>query len=355
MTELAVGVVGAGWMATDYHVPAFTSHPRTRVVAFAERDSNRRAAAEKELSLPGYGDAASMLAAHDLDVVSICTPPSTHEEIFMQAVEAGCHVLCEKPLALTAESARRMADAATDAGVVTQVGYLHRYYRNYERALTLLDNDMLGDIVEVSIAHHSAPPSVGWYYNPALSGGGVARDLFPHSLDVLFTLFGEDWTVTDASVRHPRDRDVEDAARASLSFGGVSASDSSGGSSDERSEPDGVPVELSATWTQTEGVTRVLVVGTEGWLELDSETLQGDIHGRPFEYQNGELPLVDIGIANLFGASDEDAHTARLHDFADHAAAGDRETAAPAGRGVAVAEVIDAVYDHAGVDWGADS
>ncbi|WP_324664348.1 Gfo/Idh/MocA family protein [Haloarcula sediminis] len=368
MTELAVGVVGAGWMATDYHVPAFTSHPRTRVVAFAERDSDRRATVEREQSLPGYGDAESMLAAHDLDVVSICTPPSTHEAIFLQAVEAGCHVLCEKPLALTAESARRMATAADEAGVVTQVGYLHRYYRNYERALELLSNDMLGDIVEVSIAHHSAPPSVGWYYDPALSGGGVARDLFPHSLDVLFELFGEDCTVTDASVRHLRDRAVEDAARVSLSFDGTAASGGSsdergesdgvsaddGGSSDEHSESDGVPVELSATWTQTEGVTRVLVVGTEGWLELDSETLQGDIHGRPFEYQHGELPLVDIGVANLFGATDEDAHTARLHDFADHAAAGDRETAAPASRGVAVAEVIDAVYGQCSVDWGAE-
>jgi predicted dehydrogenase len=340
MTELAVGVVGAGWMATDYHVPAFTSHPRTRVVAFAERDPDRRTAAEVELSLPGYADAASMLAAHDLDVVSICTPPSTHEEIFLQAVDAGCHVLCEKPLALTADSARRMAEAAEAAGVVTQVGYLHRYYRNYERALQLLDSDMLGDIVEVSIAHHSAPPSVGWYYKPTLSGGGVARDLFPHSLDVLFELFGEEFEVTDAAVRHLRDRAVEDAARVSLSFGGGS--------------PDGVPVELSATWTQTEGVTRVLVVGTEGWLELDSETLQGDVHGRPFEYQHGELPLVDIGVANLFGATDEDAHTARIQDFADHAAAGDRETAAPATRGVAVAEVIDAVYERCDVDWRAD-
>ena len=269
----------------------------------------------------------------------------------MRAVDAGCHVLCEKPLALTAESARRMADAAEAAGVVTQVGYLHRYYRNYERALQLLANDMLGDIVEVTIAHHSAPPSVGWYYNPDLSGGGVARDLFPHSLDVLFELFGEDWEVTDASVRHLRDRAVEDAARVSLSFGG----DANGGSTGEGGESAGVPVELSASWTQTEGVSRVLVVGTEGWLELDSETLQGDIHGRPFEYQHGELSLVDVGIATLFGASDEDAHTARIQDFADHAAAGDRDTAAPAARGVAVAEVIDAVYDRCDVDWRADS
>ncbi|WP_254273463.1 Gfo/Idh/MocA family protein [Haloarcula marina] len=328
MTKLAVGVVGAGWMATDYHVPGFDSHPDTRVVAFAERDDTRRASAESELSLPGYPDAAAMLAAHDLDIVSICTPPSTHEGIFLDAVDAGCHVLCEKPLALTAESARRMADAAAEAGVVTQVGYLHRYYRNYQRALRLLSNHMLGDVVEVTVAHHSTPPRQGWYYDPDLAGGGVARDLFPHSLDVLFEVFGGDPTVTDASVRHLRGDAVEDAARVSLEF-------------------DGVPVDLSATWTQAEGVSRLLVVGTEGWLELDAETLQGDVHGRPFEFEHGERSLVDIGIASLFPASDEDAHATRVHDFADHAAAGDRETAAPASRGVAVAEVIDAAYELA--------
>ena len=330
MTELTVGVVGAGWMATDYHVPAFTAHSETRVVAFAERDDDRRSAVEGDLAIPGYADAESMLSAHDLDVVSICTPPGTHESIFVSAVEAGCHVLCEKPLALTAESATRMADAADEAGVVTQIGYLHRYYRNYERAMEMLSNDLLGDVVEVTVAHHSAPPSQGWYYNPALSGGGVARDLFPHSLDVLLELFDGAPEVADASVRYLRDRDVEDAARASLTF-------------------DGVPVELSATWTQTDGVSRVLVVGREGWLELDAETLQGEIHGRPFEYQRGSLPLVDVGVANLFPASDEDAHTARIHDFADHAAAGDVDTVAPARRGVAVAEVIDSVYELAGV------
>ncbi|GGO01044.1 MULTISPECIES: Gfo/Idh/MocA family protein [Haloarcula] len=335
MTELAVGVVGAGWMATDYHVPAFTSHPDTRVVAVAERDDARRSAVERDLSVPGYADAEAMLAAHGLDVVSICTPPSTHEGIFLDAVDAGCHVLCEKPLALTAESARRMAEAADAAGVVTQVGYLHRYYRNYERALEMLSNHLLGDVVEVTVAHHSAPPQQGWYYDPDLAGGGVARDLFPHSLDVLFETFGEDATVTAADVRHLRGHAVEDTARVSL-------------------EIDEVPVDLSATWTQTDGVTRVLVVGTEGWLELDAETLRGEVHGRPIEFQHGDLPLVDVGVATLFPAGDEDAHTARIHDFADHAAAGDTETAAPASRGVAVAEVIDAVYERTGAAWRAE-
>ena len=332
MTALAVGVVGAGWMATDYHIPAFSDHPRTTVVGFAERNDDRRETVAAETGLPGYADASALVRAHDLDIVSICTPPSTHEPIFLEAVDHGCHVLCEKPLATTAASARRMAEAAAEAGVVTQVGYLHRYYENYRRALGLLGEHLLGDIVEVTVAHHSAPPSQGWYYDPALSGGGVARDLLPHSLDVLFEVLGDDPTVTDASVRHLRDRPVEDAARVSLAF-------------------DDVPVTLSTTWTQTEGVSRFMVVGTEGWLELDAERLEGDVFGRPFAFEGGRLPIVDIGVADLFPANDEDAHTARIHDFADHAAAGDTDTAAPASRGVAVAEVIDAAYETAGVDW----
>ncbi|MUV89287.1 gfo/Idh/MocA family oxidoreductase [Halapricum sp. CBA1109] len=324
---LSVGVVGAGWMATDYHVPGFDSHPETRVVAFAEASDDRRATVAAELSLPGYPDAAAMLAAHDLDIVSVCTPPSTHEDIFVAAVEDGCHVLCEKPLATDAATARRMADAADEAGVVTQVGYLHRYYGNYQRAMDIVSNTLLGDVVEVTVAHHSTPPTQGWYYDQSVSGGGVVRDLFPHSLDVLLDLFGQP-TVESASVQSRGGRAVEDLGRATLSFDGPTAT-------------------VSASWTQTEGVSRVLVVGTEGWLELSPERLEGDVHGRPFAFEHGDLPMVDIGLADLYPASDEDPHRARIHDFADHAAAGDRATTAPASRGVAVAEIIDAVYEQA--------
>jgi predicted dehydrogenase len=327
MTRLAVGVVGAGWMATDYHIPAFETHPNTRVAAFAEQNGDRRATVEAAQSLPGYPDAAAMLAAEDLDVVTICTPPSTHEEIFMDAVEAGCHVLCEKPLTTDAESARRMRDAAHDAGIVTQVGYLHRYYENYQRALTMLGNALLGDVVEVSVAHHSAAPGQGWYYDPAISGGGVARDLFPHSLDVVLDLFEAAPAVTTASVRSLAARGVEDTARVSLSF-------------------DGTPVDLSASWTQTDGVSRFLVVGTEGWLEISPETLSGEVHGRPLEFEHGSLPIVDVGVADLYPADAEDAHTARIHDFADHAAAGDTDTTAPVDRGVTITELLDTVYEQ---------
>ena len=322
-------------MATDYHVPGFDSHPDTRVVAFAERDDGRRAAVAEDLSLPGYPDVDAMLDAHDLDAVSICTPPSTHEAIFLSAVEAGCHVLCEKPLATDAPTARRMAAAAEEAGVVTQVGYLHRYYENYRRAMRLVSNTLLGELVEVTVAHHSTPPTQGWYYDPGTAGGGVVRDLFPHSLDVLIDLLGEP-TVESARVDHRRDRPVEDVGRATLDF-------------------DGVPATVSASWTQAEGVSRVLLIGTEGWLELDPVSLDGDVHGRPFAFEHGSLPIVDIGLADLFPASDEDPHTARVHDFADHAAAGDRDTSVPASRGVAVAEAIDAVYEAAGVPLGDDS
>lgn len=328
MQQLDVGVVGAGWMATDYHIPAFAAHEATRVVAVAERDAERRAAASDEFGLAGYADADAMLAGESLDVVSICTPPATHRDIFLAAVEAGCHVFCEKPLATDAESAREMQAAADDAGVVTQVGYLHRYYENAKRAATMLDNDILGEIVEARVLHHSAAPGQGWYYNPALSGGGALRDLLPHSLDLCLSLFGEA-TVERCRTRDIRNRGVEDWGQVGLDAGGV-------------------PVDLSVSWTQPDELSQFVVVGTEGWLAFDPETLEGQAHGRPFEFRQGASPLVDIGLTKLYGATEDDAHTERLRDFVDHVVAGDRETAAPVERGVAVAEAIDDAYAMAG-------
>lgn len=326
--QFDVGVVGAGWMATDYHIPAYEAHEATRVVAVAERDAERRAAASDEFGLAGYADADAMLAGESLDVVSICTPPATHRDIFLAAAEADCHVFCEKPLATDAESAREMQAAAEAAGVVTQVGYLHRYYESAKRAATMLRNDLLGEVVEARVLHHSAAPTQRWYFDRGLSGGGALRDLLPHSLDLCLSLFGEA-TVERCRTRDVRGRGVEDWGQVSL-------------------DADGVPVDLSVSWTQPDELSRFVVVGTEGWLVFDPETLEGQAHGRPFEFKHGQTPLVDIGLAKLYGATEDDAHTERLRDFVDHVVAGDRETAAPVERGVAVAGLIDDAYALAG-------
>jgi len=334
MGTFDVGVVGAGWMATDYHVPTFRDHPATRVRAIAEVDAERREAAASRFGVAGYADADAMLAGEDLDVVSICTPPSTHESVFVAAAEAGCHVFCEKPLAPSADAARRMARAADDAGVVTQVGYLHRYYANSRKAMRLVEEGLFGRLVEVRTLHHSTAPEQGWYYDPEVSGGGVLRDLLPHTLDVYFDLFGEA-RVERASARAVRDRGgVEDAGDVTLAFDDGPAADAT--------------VDVSVSWSQPEAFWRTTVVGTDGWVAFGPTEMEGEVAGRGFAFEHGDLPLVDVGLARLYGASDDDPHRERLWDFADHVDAGDRETSAPVERGVAVAEAIDACYERSG-------
>lgn len=329
MSGFEVGVVGAGWMATDYHIPAYRDHGSTRMVAVAELNESRRSETASQFGLNGYESAEAMLDAESLDVVSICTPPSTHREVFRSAVEAGCHVFCEKPLTIDCESAHEMQRAAESAGVITQVGYLTRYYENAKKAMSMLRNDLLGDLIEVRTTHHSTPPTQGWYYDRSVSGGGVMRDLLPHSLDMYLDLFGEA-VVEDCRLRDLRNRGVEDVAEVSLSF------------------PDrDLTVDFTVGWTQPDVFMRHVVVGTDGWLEFDDDTLSGAIHGRPFEFRHGETPMVDIGLTQLYGATTDDAHTERLRDFIDHVVSGDRDTAAPVERGVAVAEIIDTAYEFA--------
>ncbi|MFB6105931.1 MAG: Gfo/Idh/MocA family protein [Halobacteriaceae archaeon] len=328
MQEATVGVVGAGWMATDYHIPAYRAHGGSRVVAVAELNPDRRRAVAEEFGLAGYADVESMLAGEDLDVVSICTPPSTHRDVFLAAVEAGCHVFCEKPLTVDAASAAEMRDAAEASGVVTQVGYNARYYENTKRVVAMVRADLLGELVEARTVHHSTPPSQSWYYDPAVSGGGVLRDLGPHLLDVHLELFGTP-EVSRSRTRRVRTEAVEDAVDVGLEF-------------------DGVPVTLSVSWSQPDVYSRTSVVGTDGWVEYDQERLEGAIHGRDFEFRHGESPLVDLGVTSLFGATSDDAQTERIHDFVDHVLAGDPDTAVPASRGATVVELIDDIYAEAG-------
>jgi predicted dehydrogenase len=324
-----VGIVGAGWMATDYHIPAYRDHSETEVVAVAELNPSRRESVSEEFNLTGYDSAGAMLETEELDVVSICSPPSTHREVFLVSVQAGCHVFCEKPLAIDADSAREMEAAAAAADVVTQVGYLTRYYENTKKAMSMIRNDMLGNLLEVRTTHHSSPPPQEWYYDRSVSGGGTMRDLLPHSLEIYLDLFGEA-TVERCRVRHLRNRGVEDVAEVALCFPARE-----------------LTVEITVGWTQPDVFMRHTFVGTDGWLEFDSETLSGAIHGNPFEFRHGQTPLVDIGITELYGATGDDAHTERIVDFIDHAVADDRDTSAPVERGVAVAEAIDAAYELA--------
>ena len=126
--RLRVGVLGAGAWATFAHLPGFRRDSRCELVAIADPqfDLARAAAAQFEIPIAA-SDHRAVIERNDIDVIDVCTPSHTHFELAGAALEAGKHVLCEKPVAYDFRDTRRAAQVARDKGLKTKLGFTFRY------------------------------------------------------------------------------------------------------------------------------------------------------------------------------------------------------------------------------------
>ena len=123
-----VGVLGAGAWARGAHLPGYRRDPRCRVVAIADVEIDRARDAAREFDVPVVtADPCEVVTRDDLDVIDICTPSHTHFELAWAALEAGKHVLCEKPVAYDYRDTRRARDLARTKNLKTKVGLTFRY------------------------------------------------------------------------------------------------------------------------------------------------------------------------------------------------------------------------------------
>jgi predicted dehydrogenase len=187
---LRVGVVGAGMIA-GCHVRAYAATPGVEVVAVADP---RLPKAEQLASTVGAAACSSLeeVLALDVDVVSVCTPPRTHADLTVRAVQAGRHVLCEKPVAASLPDAERILAASRATDVVVMVGHVSRFEPEHRAAKELVEGGYVGD---VAMMVHSLTTSVpawsegGWLTDPEQSGGPLL-DLSVHSFDYLAWVCG---------------------------------------------------------------------------------------------------------------------------------------------------------------------
>jgi predicted dehydrogenase len=123
-----VGVLGAGAWARSAHLPGYRRDPRCRVVAIADTEIDRARDAAQAFDIPtATADARELLDRADIDLVDVCTPSHTHFELAWAALEAGKHVLCEKPIAYDYHDTIRARDLAKRKGLKTKVGLTFRY------------------------------------------------------------------------------------------------------------------------------------------------------------------------------------------------------------------------------------
>ncbi|EPZ41595.1 MULTISPECIES: Gfo/Idh/MocA family protein [Alicyclobacillus] len=195
MTEtLRVGIVGAGGIAQAVHIPNYQKcGDKVNIVAIADVDLERAKDVAKRYDIPhAYATVDEMLGAQELDAVSICTPNKFHAASAIAALQAGCHVLCEKPPAMTVAEAEAMASAAEKANKYLSYGFHYRHTQDVEALKRFIDAGELGDIYAATAIAMRRRGIPGWgvFTNKELQGGGPLIDIGVHMLDTALYLMG---------------------------------------------------------------------------------------------------------------------------------------------------------------------
>lgn len=192
MTKLNIGVIGAGSIS-EYHLGPYANNPETAIYAICDLNEERaKLKAEKYGVVKIYTDYRDLLADPAVDAVSICTWNNSHAEISIAAVEAGKHVLVEKPLCKTVEEAERVEQAVKKSGKVLQVGFVRRYASNTQILNRFLQAGELGEIyyAKATCLRRLGNPG-GWFSDIERSGGGPLIDLGVHIIDLCWYLMGK--------------------------------------------------------------------------------------------------------------------------------------------------------------------
>ena len=187
--RLKVGIIGCGGIANGKHMPSIKAVNMSDMVAFCDLIEERAVKAAKEYGVPGakvYTDYKELLADPEIDVVHVCTPNRSHAEISIDALHAGKHVMCEKPMAKCAADARLMVKAAQETGKKLTIGYQHRHKASAQYLKSIIGRGDLGDMyyAEALAVRRRGTPNWGVFLNEYEQGGGPLIDIGTHALDL---------------------------------------------------------------------------------------------------------------------------------------------------------------------------
>ena len=301
---MRVGLIGAGGIAAA-HLDAWQAlgaevllTSRTRPVALAER-----------FGVEIVDDADTLIER--VDVVGILSPTPTHPELALGAIARGRHVVCEKPLAVSAIDAQRIADAAASAGVRLFPAHVVRYFDAYRRIKDDVDAGAVGRVQALRLTRTGSGPSTPWFYDEH-AGGGLIRDLLIHDIDQALWIAGPVATVS--ARQDPPSLDGRFAAPVTARV--------------ELTHIGGAATVIEGGWLggDTPFRTTIEVDGTSGTRRHDSADTSTSSKG-------GYLPP----------PSDDAPYRAQIADFAHAIRTGSPARVTPAD-GVAAVVVVDAAY-----------
>ncbi len=274
MTEqVRVGLVGTSWWSETFHLAGLASHPRAEITAICGRDRARaEQLAERHGSPTVFTDHREMMSSGLLDAVVIATPDDTHRSMALDAIANRLHVLCEKPLARSANDAREMLDAAQAVDRVHMVMFTWRWLGIFAYLHTLIEAGYLGHCRDAHFAmygDYASDPTYNWRFDPR-RGSGIVGDFGSHMIDLARWYLGD---ITQVSARL-------------ISHG-------------QRARPDGAPM---TSLDDSASLIMEFGSGAHGTIDVSGVRLVG------------ELPSYRVGLYGDEGSleADVDVPTARL-------------------------------------------
>ncbi|RMH69141.1 MAG: gfo/Idh/MocA family oxidoreductase [Gemmatimonadetes bacterium] len=220
---IKIGVIGTGAVAQIAHLPAYQRLDGVEITAICDPDQAKvQKLAEKYAVTHVFTDYTDLVKLPDLDAVDICTPNHLHAEIAISALNAGKHVLCERPLGRNAAETEQVLDASQSTGKILMVGYNNRFREDAQLLKKFMEQKELGDIFYVKTGWLRPKLSFleSWQSHRTTAGGGVFMDLGVPMLDLGRWLIGAPKVESVTAAFHSKvyQQTVEDSAVALIRF-----------------------------------------------------------------------------------------------------------------------------------------
>jgi predicted dehydrogenase len=348
--KLRIGIIGCGGIANGKHLPSLSKIEQVELVAFCDVLTNRAEKAANQYGTENavvYQDYTKLLQDNSIDVVHVLTPNISHAEISIAALEAGKHVMCEKPMAITSEEARQMAEVAKQSGKKLTIGYNNRFRSDSQYLHKVASQGDLGEIyfAKAHAIRRRAVPTWGVFLDEEKQGGGPLIDIGTHALDLtlwmmnnykpksvmgnIYKKLGKKENAANAwGPWDPTEFTVEDSA-----FGFITMEN-------------GATIMLEASWALNSldvDEAKCSLSGTEGGADMkDGLRINGENQG---ELYTTRIDLDGGGVAFYEGKSESDADLeARL--WID-CILNDTEPIVKPEEAFVVTQILEAIYESA--------
>ncbi len=201
-----IGIIGCGKIAQVRHLPEYAANPNAKILGLYDINQERTKELAETYGATAYATVEELLANPEIDAVSICAANFAHAELTIQALEAGKHVLCEKPMAVTLKECEDMVAAAEKAGKFLMIGQNQRLAKAHAKAKELVASGAIGKVLTFrTIFGHGGPETWSvdpgkntWFFDKTKAAMGAMADLGIHKTDMIQYVLGTKVAKTQA-------------------------------------------------------------------------------------------------------------------------------------------------------------